>query len=637
MIDATVLEELKSYKDKDLRDYQQENKQKVYEVWARCQSVMLQMPTGTGKTRLFVSLIKDIFHYSRNHKIALKVLILVHRTELIDQIDDELGFRYGLAHGIIQSGDKERKKYPIQLASVQTLSRRLDNWSDKAFDFIIVDEAHHITADSYQKIIKAFPDAKLLGVSATPVRLSGEGFTGTFEELIVSPSVKWFIDNKYLSQYEYYSVAPTSFIQKEIDGIKKFSNGDYAESELERVCDNDRIRAQVVKTYLDFANDKKGIVYTINKQHNKNLCAEFNEHGISAVAIDSDTPSETRDRYIEDFRHGEFKIICNVNLFTEGFDCPNIEFIQLARPTKSLALYLQQVGRGLRISEDKEKTLFLDNVGLYNRFGFPSSKRMWKHHFEGKHKGNAQIEEKDTDSSSAEVAKKPGTKNLEEGHEKVHLIQTSDEKKYWEERKKQFVDWMNAYHQKYIEAYNKALDLVYVDGLGLNIGRKEQERQYKPFGNEKIGLYSVYMKTMTKEIERTIKETFYNIPKIIDQNTVEYERRRCKSIQEFLAIKNFDMQYDRVNIFRKTFRELIKQYKSLHFSEDELTYMFKELREENLCLTLDPQYNIAMFSIIVSFDSYEIDKRYNFFEPIIRLFLKEVDLEKSETNNDTDL
>ena len=126
-----------SLEDKSLRDYQQENKQKIYDAWGSTSSVMLQMPTGTGKTRLFVSIIKDLFNYSRQLKSAIKVLILVHRTELIEQISDELGIEYNLAHGIIQSGNRERKKYPIQVASVPTLSRRLDTWTDKEFDFII--------------------------------------------------------------------------------------------------------------------------------------------------------------------------------------------------------------------------------------------------------------------------------------------------------------------------------------------------------------------------------------------------------------------------------------------------------------------------------------------------------------------
>ena len=457
MIDFEMLK-VYSKTDESLRNYQQENKQKVYDAWSAGRSVMLQMPTGTGKTRLFVSIIKDIFHFSRDTKRAIKVLVLVHRTELIDQIDEELSYRYELAHGIIQSGDKERKHYPIQLASVQTLNKRLDNWKEKAFDFIIVDEAHHVEAKSYQKIISAFPDALLLGVTATPVRLSGEGFTGTFDELIVSPSVRDFINEGYLSRYDYYSVARSSFIQKEIDGIKKFSNGDYAESEMERICDNDRIRAQVVNTYLDFANGKKGIVYTINKLHNKKLCEEFIQHGTKAVALDSDTPDNVREESIRKFCKGEYQVICNVNLFTEGFDCPDIEFIQLARPTKSLALYLQQVGRGLRISESKERTIFLDNVGLYNRFGFPSSRRMWKHHFEGKYLGNKTEEEvegkKKTDADS--LPKREYHQNLEEGIEEVHLIQSTEDREYLEERKKQLLTWCEKFSEAYIICANKA-------------------------------------------------------------------------------------------------------------------------------------------------------------------------------------
>ncbi len=454
-IDINTLKEY-GKADEGLRDYQRENKLHVYDVWANCQSVMLQMPTGTGKTRLFVSIIKDIFHYSRDLKQALKVLILVHRTELIDQIDDVLGFRYGLAHGIIQSGDRERKKYPIQIASVQTLSRRLNNWKDKEFDFIIVDEAHHTTAESYQKIIKAFPHAKLLGVTATPVRLSGEGFMGTFEELIVSKSVKEFINEGYLSQYDYYSVARSSFIQKEIDGIKRFSQGDYAESEMVRVCDNDRIRAQVVETYQKYAEGKKGIVYTINKLHNKNLCEDFVSHGITAIAIDSDTPKDLREKYIEDFRGGRIRIICNVNLFTEGFDCPDIEFVQLARPTKSLALYLQQVGRGLRVSENKEKTIFLDNVGLYNRFGFPSSRRHWRYHFKGK-EFNPNIDVNDLKEQTEGHVRRTRHQNLEEGHEEVHLIETSnDDEKIYKDH--MFLEILEKYNDLYCWGLSKAFE-----------------------------------------------------------------------------------------------------------------------------------------------------------------------------------
>lgn len=609
-----------SKEDTSLRDYQQDNKQKIYEAWSQYQSVMLQMPTGTGKTRLFVSLIKDLFNYSRNHKEALKVLILVHRTELIEQIDEELGFRYGMAHGIIQSGDKERRKYPIQLASVQTLSRRLNNWTDKDFDFVIVDEAHHITADSYQKIIKAFPNAKLLGVTATPVRMNGEGFTETFDELITSPSVKWFIEKGFLSQYDYYSVARSSFIQQQVDSIKKFSQGDYAESELERICDNDRIRAQIVKTYLDFANGKKGIVYTINKLHNKNLCAEFNEKGIKTVAIDSDTPSELREQYIEQFRRGEFLIICNVNLFTEGFDCPDIEFIQLARPTKSLALYLQQVGRGLRVSENKENVLFLDNVGLYNRFGFPSSRRMWKHHFEGRYKGNnaaEEDEEKEIKTSIFEGVIRNRRQNLEEGNEKIHLIQTTEEKEYLEERKKQLIEWLEAYHKANCEAYDKAFRLNYIDGLGLSLQKT------------KLGFsgYSVFLKEITKPIQDTLNNRKYHFSEYEENNLIKEEERNCKSIDELLSKIDDSVWYDKDTLFKNDFNLLINQYKELNFTEAELMDLMPEIKNAPF-ISCSPQYaeekTISYTQIIQTvceglLGSFSI-RKMNLMLPLIRAF-----------------
>lgn len=244
--------------DADLRPYQSENKNRIYESWKMHNSVMLQMPTGTGKTRLFVSLLRDIHNYAADIKTQIKVLILVHRVELIDQISYELGVRYGLAHGIIHSQDRERPMFPFQIASVQTLNRRLDRWSERTFDFIIVDEAHHVLAESYKKIINTYPNAKVLGVTATPYRLSGAGFRPEFDVLIESESIREFIKQGYLSDYEYYSIARFSQMQHQIDDITKVdSSGDYANSELMEICDKNKIRAQVVDAYLKYAKGKK--------------------------------------------------------------------------------------------------------------------------------------------------------------------------------------------------------------------------------------------------------------------------------------------------------------------------------------------------------------------------------------------
>ena len=379
------LDELNPFADESLRDYQSEAKKKIYDFWKTERSVMLQMPTGTGKTRLFVSIAKDFHNWAIKHKTAVKILILAHRHELIDQIDTHLGLKYGLAHGIIMAKSLEQKKYPVQIGSVPTLTRRIEKWSDKQFDIIIVDEAHHIKADSYKKIINAYPDAKILGVTATPYRMNGEGFVEEFDGLIVSEPISSFIRKGYLSDYEYYSIRPDSNIQNQINSINQFDiDGDYLESAMVSVMDTEKVRARIVGTYLKYAKGKKGIVYAITKGHNLHICNSFKKVGIRAAAIDCDTKPEERERLVNEFKSGKIDILCNVNIFSEGFDCPDVEFVQLARPTMSLSMYLQQVGRGLRPAQGKEKVIILDNVGQYNKFGFPSANRNWMIYFKGR-------------------------------------------------------------------------------------------------------------------------------------------------------------------------------------------------------------------------------------------------------------
>ena len=358
--------------DKTLRPYQFESKLEIYKAWEHSPSIMFQMPTGTGKTRLFSSIIKDIQKLSVSKRERIGILVLVHRTELIEQIHETLLFKYGVSHGIIKSGYEEDHTMPVQIASVQSLTRMIEQWKNKSFSYIIIDEAHHALAKTYRKICNAYHDARVLGVTATPYRLSGESFRDLFGKLIVSQSVSKFIEQGYLSQYNYYSIKQSSSIQHEIDEINEFgSDGDYSEQALIRVCDKDHIRAELVKAYKQYALGKKGIIYTINCAHNEHVCNEFKKIGLRIVAIDGKTPNEKRKQYVSDFRAGNIDIICNVNIFSEGFDCPDIEFIQLARPTLSLALYLQQVGRALRPHARKNEAIIIDNVGLYNRFGIP--------------------------------------------------------------------------------------------------------------------------------------------------------------------------------------------------------------------------------------------------------------------------
>ena len=409
---------IQSYKDEQLRDYQLANKLKIYEQFKVHQSVMLQMPTGTGKTRLFASIVKDIHNISIKEKKAYRVLILAHRNELIKQISENIGVQYGIAHGKIMSKNWEEDYFPTQVASVQTLIRRLEKWGEKKFDFIIIDEAHHALAPTYVKICNEFPDAKILGVTATPYRMSKLSFRSMFDELIISESIGEFIKKGYLSEYEYYSIKQSSKIQNLVDNINEFDfDGDYSENALSNTFDKDKIRANLLDTYFKYADGKKGIIYTINKRHNEHVCSMFIDAGIIAKAIDSDTNHEERNSIVKDFKNGNIQILCNVNIFSEGFDCPDVEFIQLARPTKSLSMYLQQVGRGFRIHEEKDKVIFLDNVGLFNRFGLPSANRKWLSHFNGL----KDSEEFSQDNNSNNKVKFIEI-DIEEGNEKIELI-----------------------------------------------------------------------------------------------------------------------------------------------------------------------------------------------------------------------
>lgn len=409
--------------DSSLRPYQQKAKKEIFAAWDEVDNVMFQMPTGTGKTRLFTSIIHDINEYSIRIREAVKILIVAHRTELIDQIDGSLN-KYGVPHNVIAGGRDRNFKYPVNVASIQTLThpKNLADAKRLNVQFIIIDEAHHALASTYKKLWNLYPDSKKLGVTATPWRMNHEGFRDLFDTLIMSMPVKDFIRQGYLSPYKYYSLRIDSDIQKTIDDIDLDRFGEYSESSMEEKMDIGSIRAQLLDSYQSLAKGKKGIIYAININHAKHICREYEDAGYSTVCIDSKTPASQRKDYVERFKKGQIDIIVNVDIFSEGFDCPDIEFIQLARPTRSLVKYLQQVGRGLRITQNKQECVILDNVGMYARFGLPDARRYWKQHFVGK---------KVSESPRLDTSMQTGmTRNIDlsEGTEDMVLIQDVNEK-----------------------------------------------------------------------------------------------------------------------------------------------------------------------------------------------------------------
>ena len=365
-----------------LRDYQIEICEKINEAFEAHRSVMMQMPTGTGKTVVLASLVKQYL----NRDADCSVLIVAHRIELIEQIGEHLR-GYGIAYGVIAGGRKTKKAESVMVASIQTLSSKLSTLGSLLYpSLVVIDEAHHALAKTYQILWAAWPEAKFLGLTATPYRMSGDGFTDLFEVLVDSWSVKQFIADGWLSPYDYYSIRPDSEEQQEIDSLKKRgADGDFQMKELREKLDVRPSIERLFESFERYAFDKKGIIYAIDIAHAEHIAEFYRLQGVNAVAISSKTPAKERAEVIRTFKdENRIQILVSVDLFSEGFDCPDVEFIQMARPTLSLAKYLQMVGRGLRPCHGKQCCTIIDNVGLYRTFGLPSVDRDWGYYFLGK-------------------------------------------------------------------------------------------------------------------------------------------------------------------------------------------------------------------------------------------------------------
>ena len=361
-----------------LRDYQIEICEKVNGAFEAHRSVMMQMPTGTGKTVVLASLVKQYL----NRDADCSVLIVAHRIELIEQTGTFLN-HFGIDYGMIAGGKRPAMLKRVMVASVQTLSKNLD--IDLSPSLVVIDEAHHALAKTYQMLWAAWPEAKFLGLTATPYRMSGDGFTDLFEVLVDSWSVKQFIADGWLSPYDYYSIRPDSEEQQEIDSLRKRgADGDFQMKELREKLDVRPSIERLFESFERFAFDKKGIIYAIDIAHAEHIAEFYRLQGVNAVAISSKTPAKERAEVIRTFKdENRIQILVSVDLFSEGFDCPDVEFIQMARPTLSLAKYLQMVGRGLRPCKGKQCCTIIDNVGLYRTFGLPSVDRDWGEYFLG--------------------------------------------------------------------------------------------------------------------------------------------------------------------------------------------------------------------------------------------------------------
>lgn len=306
-------------------------------------------PCGSGKS-VMVAEIAKLTTQKGN-----RVLFLVHRKELIDQIRGT--FRAIGVDGLM-----------VDFGMVQTVVRRLDRMHRPGL--IITDENHHGLAGSYRKIYDFFSDVPRLGFTATPVRLNGGGLGDVNDLLIEGVSVRWLIEHHRLAPYEYY--APKLI---DTDALKKASTGDYTKQSMDNAVKS-TIYGDVIKHYRDLAEGEQAIAYCHSIEASLHTASVFNANGYPAAHIDAKTPKDERSAIVQKFREGEIKVLCNVDLIGEGFDVPDCSTVIMLRPTKSLSLFIQQSMRGMRYKPGK-KSIIIDHVGNVNSFGLPDMEREW--------------------------------------------------------------------------------------------------------------------------------------------------------------------------------------------------------------------------------------------------------------------
>jgi len=356
----------------ELRDYQSKSIENIRKAFAEGhRKICFQLPTGGGKTILAAFMMKNAVER------GLKVLFLVHLKELVDQTREKLDM-VGVEYGLITSNADTNYGQPVQLAMVQTLNRRLDSLPI-GFDLILTDEAHHCTSATYKKIYDHFPDAYQIGLTATPQRLDGKGLKLIYDKIVRGPKVEDLIERGHLSPYRLFSV-PSDLDLSKVHTMA----GDYNLKELAEQVEKSCILGDAVKHYKRFLSGEKALVFCTKISHSIEVARKFNEAGIAAAHVDGKMSKRERNQVIEDFRVGKCKVLCNCSLISEGFDVPDCSGVILLRPTQSLSLYLQMVGRGLRPVEGKT-AIILDHVGNCVRHGLPDDDRQWT--LEGKKKG----------------------------------------------------------------------------------------------------------------------------------------------------------------------------------------------------------------------------------------------------------
>ena len=347
----------------ELRDYQVAAIADLRRALRTHKRALLQLPTGGGKTAIAAYMLKEAAERGR------RAWFVVHRRELVEQTGAMLK-RIGATFGFVAAGFPPQYNRAITVCSVHTLAQRLDRLP--APDLIVWDEAHHCAAGTWQRVADAAPYAYHVGLTATPERLDGRGLDHLFSALVPGPSVSWLIEQGFLSPYRAWT-HPIADL-----GAVRQRGADFDPTGLAEAVDKPHILGDAVSHYLKLCAGKQAVAFCVNVEHAVHTRDAFRAAGVIAEEVDGKTRPDIRKRIVNAFRRGDVQVLTSVDLFGEGFDLPELHAAILLRPTQSLGLYLQQVGRALRAAPGKDEAIILDHAGNIERHGLPDAARDWQ-------------------------------------------------------------------------------------------------------------------------------------------------------------------------------------------------------------------------------------------------------------------
>lgn len=331
---------------------------------AKNRRILLVASTGVGKTFLAMMMIRSAVQRGK------RVLFLCHRRELVRQ-SSRAFWKAGVPHGLIMAGKAQTANVLANVGVINTVANRMDGLRDP--DLIIIDEAHRSVSPSYLALLEQWPNAHVVGLTATPERTDGRGMDiAGYTDIVQARPMRWYIDAGILSEYEI--IAPKTSVDLSAVASR---GGDYATDQLETALDKPTITGEAVAAYQQFASGKRCMVFCVTIAHSEHTCAQYREHGIPAEHIDGTHSDDEIAAALARFRSGETLILCTVQLAIEGLDIPAIEAVQFLRPTQSVIVYLQAIGRGLRVEPGKKRLIILDQVANWQRHGLPDDVREW--------------------------------------------------------------------------------------------------------------------------------------------------------------------------------------------------------------------------------------------------------------------